>query len=243
VSTNLYHTLAEDLTGRCREARKVGNNTYKHRRGEDAVAVRLHDTDVLTAHRGGRIVLNSGGWHTVTTKDRIRAYLPAPWSLISERGRWYITRGRYVWETKDATAPCHLFADGITLHASGKVTHAGKGNTKADDALKRRVAKYAALAAAALPLEKPSGGDCWHCYMVSQDGRALGDVSGAYHLREHMREGYVVPSLVYNALKEAGAGPAWYWEAFGETPIRDYARKHVARCVRRYMLKRFGFAA
>jgi hypothetical protein len=70
-----YATLNERLTGRCLERRKVANNTYAERRWPD-IAIRLHDTDVVTLHPDGSITLNTGGWYTVTTKDRLNSYLP-----------------------------------------------------------------------------------------------------------------------------------------------------------------------
>lgn len=61
------------LTGRCKDSRKLCNNTYLCRRDEDAVAVRLHSTDVVTFFSDGRIEISTGGWNTITTKDRINA--------------------------------------------------------------------------------------------------------------------------------------------------------------------------
>lgn len=70
-----YTALDERLTGRCKLRRKIANNTYAERRGE-AIAVRLHDTDVVTFHPNGDIQLNTGGWFTVTTKERMNSMLP-----------------------------------------------------------------------------------------------------------------------------------------------------------------------
>lgn len=88
----LFHDLDKQLGDRDR--RKVQNNTYLNRRGEDAIAVTLHATDVLTANSNGTVVLNSGGWHTMTTKDRINGWLPAGWVLFQKDGDW-IVRGPY----------------------------------------------------------------------------------------------------------------------------------------------------
>lgn len=35
------------------------------------VTVRYHNTDVVNVYRDGRIKLNSGGWRTATTKNRM----------------------------------------------------------------------------------------------------------------------------------------------------------------------------
>ena len=54
--------------------------------------VRLHKTNVVTFHSDGSIVLDSGGWKTVTTKDRINCALPPGWSVYSTRGVWYLSQ-------------------------------------------------------------------------------------------------------------------------------------------------------
>lgn len=55
-------------------------------------------------------------------------------------------------------------------------------------------------------LPMPSGGDCWYCCMVTTDTReGMGDAFNAHgHLLEHMKDKYVVPSMLVNALREAG---------------------------------------
>jgi hypothetical protein len=51
--------------------RPVENNTTIIRRDNGDLAVRLHDTDVVTYHADDSVTLDSGGWLTVTTKDRM----------------------------------------------------------------------------------------------------------------------------------------------------------------------------
>lgn len=55
-------------------------------------------------------------------------------------------------------------------------------------------------------LELPSGGDCWFCSMRDVEGKPWGDAreSDYFHLKEHLKEKYVVPSLIFNAVSEAG---------------------------------------
>lgn len=146
-----YDDLDERLTGRCRERRKVGNNTYAERRG-DRIAIRLHSTDVVTFLPDGSIMLNTGGWYSVTTKDRMNSYLPggvwdADWCELgngpdcalrgetvdgkfhwhgrhepaSLRGRVWSNRGRWMVTWGDET---YAYQDGIVLHPDGTVTGA-----------------------------------------------------------------------------------------------------------------------
>jgi hypothetical protein len=79
--------------------RKLQNNTYLVERGSD-YAVRLHNTDVVTIHADGTYTLNTGGWETVTTKDRINGYGPA--RVYSQRGTWA------VWHSSDPRMPAKI---------------------------------------------------------------------------------------------------------------------------------------
>lgn len=81
---NSYSDANLQLTGRCKERRKIANNTYLIRRSADGIAVRLHSTDVLTFYSDGRIDLANGGFPTCTTHDRINRYLPAGYRVSGE---------------------------------------------------------------------------------------------------------------------------------------------------------------
>ncbi len=70
--------------------RKLGHNTYLERDDESAYHVRLHATRIVTFHRDGRVELNSGGWRTVTTKERMNRYLPSGWRLYQDAHVWYV---------------------------------------------------------------------------------------------------------------------------------------------------------
>ena len=71
-----------------RSSKKLCNNTYLQRRVESgAIAVMLHETDVLTLNPDGSTILDSGGWETATTKDRINSYLQFG-QVWSKRKEW-----------------------------------------------------------------------------------------------------------------------------------------------------------
>jgi hypothetical protein len=75
----------------------LGNVTYRHRR-----------TDVVTILADGKRILRSGGWETVTTKERINRF--ANCRLYQRRHVWYI-------DARDGK-PVE-FADGMTIDADG----------------------------------------------------------------------------------------------------------------------------
>ena len=59
-----------------KSAKKIGNNTFEVIYKDGCKAIRLHRTDVVTFRRDGSCVLNSDGWETITTKDRMNKYAP-----------------------------------------------------------------------------------------------------------------------------------------------------------------------
>lgn len=79
----------ERLVSQARDKRSkpYANNTRVEKRDEDTYALRLHATDIATFHRNGPTTINSGGWRTVTTKDRLGSVTT---HLSSERGVWYV---------------------------------------------------------------------------------------------------------------------------------------------------------
>lgn len=72
---------------------RLGNNTYLAVRpqieGWPEYAVVLHDTDVVTFKHDGRIILNSGGFVTYTTADRMNAFTPLS-VQVSIRGDMFV---------------------------------------------------------------------------------------------------------------------------------------------------------
>jgi hypothetical protein len=227
-----------------RPQRKLGNNTYIRREGEHVV-IRLHATDIVKIGKD-RIVLDSGGYRTHTTKDRLNAVLPAGYGLSADKGLWHLRtpKGAYI------------FADGCTLKVDGRA--ANVGDEKADTALVKAVRKYAKLyadTAVAGKLPAPSAGDCFHCQMLDGMKRGAPHPSGADHVRSHIGEGYVVPSLLVNAAKEAGNGYLlnvvfpilWDPSLTDEDRKARLTRTHrvdhdIARVVRKYCATRLGLS-
>jgi len=86
--------VSKARSGRNGRSRKLENNTYAelidHYGNENPkVAVRLHATNVIVIESDDTVIVGTGGWSTVTTKDRINRYLPGAWNLYSLKGDWY----------------------------------------------------------------------------------------------------------------------------------------------------------
>jgi len=86
----MTHNEAAQKFKRCRDKAKgyrLGNNTRLQQRGR-AFAVRYHDTDVVMIRPDGTYRLYSGGWYTLTTKDRIRRFSPC--FLSQTNDMWHV---------------------------------------------------------------------------------------------------------------------------------------------------------
>lgn len=179
--------------GRNKESRKAANNTVVRDTGL-AVAIRLHDTDIVTISNLGDITLNSGGWLSLTTKERINRYTRA--GIYQKNSVWYMADGS-------------LFYDGMRIHADGTPLEPRQPQ-KYEDKLKR-IKKDAREYARAFVEEikagnigLPSGGDCWGCYFALNNSKNDPQPMGISHLRDHITDKYYVPSLLVNAAHDAG---------------------------------------
>lgn len=81
-----YQEALQKLNGKMK--RKLKNNTWLEEKENGDIAVRLHRTDVVTFKRDGAIVLDSGGWKSLTTKSRLNEF--SPFSIWQKEGDWYI---------------------------------------------------------------------------------------------------------------------------------------------------------
>jgi hypothetical protein len=84
--------------------------------------------------------------------------------------------------------------------------------------------------------------------MVDDKGVTWGDqAKDNDHLDKHMKGGYVVPSMVANALKQYYNAPAAFWDAFKGTGVpddsdRSFGKRAVTKAVYRYIMTRKGYA-
>ena len=89
------------------KSKKVGNNTFEvvYKNGDRAI--RLHKTDILT-FTPNRVILNTNGWETVTTKARINQYMPNGY-VYQRKYKWYVS-------TPEGDTP---YYDGMELDYNG----------------------------------------------------------------------------------------------------------------------------
>lgn len=234
-----------------RDSRKIDNNTYLQKRGEDKIAIKLHATDIVVFSPDAT-VLNSGGWQTVTTKDRMNKFVPG--RVFSDRGIWYYSASGK-WNPQESVA----FADGLTIHSDGSVTGQGK-DPKKTQKLRTRCTRYAqkyvdALFAGKVPA--PSNGDCFSCLLRDEEnGTPMGELfHDKDHIESHIAENYFVPSLLVNAFAMFGAAPVMRWavaemwntdQLNGKDPHfskQDYIINAIRKTIKRYVMRQLGLAA
>ena len=110
------------LQGRNHKSKKLANNTYAER-CSDSINIILYNTDIIKYFPDGRIVLDSGNYKTVTTKDRINQFSPV--DIRQEKSKWYI-----MYNDRES-----VFYDGITVK-NGRIIKPLKEDRKTDRYIK-----------------------------------------------------------------------------------------------------------
>jgi hypothetical protein len=221
--------------------KRIANNTVRYERSNGDIVWRLHNTDVVTKHPDDTYTLNSGGWKTVTTKDRINTYFPG--SVWSDKGLWYVGRG----------VNRSVFYDGMRVDVHGqdqapKPVEVGEGQEQNAKELKRKISKFVRLIDDCEQLPIPHGGDCWLCMAFGEKPREhkrnlefnhvanqSGPIENVDHLLSHLDEGYLHGTLLVNAMRWAGysdQGIGLYYQ------MKD--RDAFKRAVRRYLKRKLG---
>ena len=210
-------TVAEQMQGiEYQKGKRIASNTFRYSQDRKEVT-RLHLTDIAVKD-GNKLTLFSGGWRTMTTKDRINRCLSdyhTGFSLWADRG-WFI--GPDCWNKETAVR----FVEGLSINLkTGKVTlpKNAEKEVKAREKLAKRIKSYCdglKLWLDKNPQPMPNTGDCWYCYFKvcqiaeelqagkSETARDKTFFGGAGHLEAHLKEKYYHGSLIYCALAWRG---------------------------------------
>lgn len=208
-----YSDFDQFLGAKSRRPLSGKRGTDVRRIDAQTIALRYHDTDVVTYFADGRYRFNTDGWRTLTTKDRINSYSPV-----------------HIWQTKgEWLTPAGPFADHCE-YFNGQWSGLSENLHAKRLAMRKRIADYCKAFAQAIErgeIQRPSPGDCWGCLMNTKNGDpAEFPMLGPDHIIEHFNEGYFVPSLLMRAIQwRKYPDPAFIWQWFVErkesdTPIR-----------------------
>jgi len=225
---NYYNHYNELLQGRCKNSRRLENNTYVQRRDSDIV-IKYHDTDIIRFKDDEKtIIVDCSDFRTVTTRQRLSAYLPV--NVSQKNYIWYIGKDR----NNQA-----LFFDGIELNYNGDIISDPKLVQYKEDKktikIKKDINKYCNALIKFIDkngVPMPNSGDCWDCSMRTENNITLGDSTNNHsHLLEHIKENYIHGSLIYNALTEAGYNAGFIMRI-------GRCNDMIKRSVRKYLIKR-----
>lgn len=89
VSGTNYQTL-KNYVGDA-YSKVIGHNTTAYDHG-DHVTIRFHQTDIVKVYAtGDRIDFDTGGWESVTTKQRMSLFSPPGMSPFQKDYVWYVS--------------------------------------------------------------------------------------------------------------------------------------------------------
>lgn len=95
--------------------KNIAHNTELQTGQEGAIGLVYHWTEIVTFYPNGMVRLNTGGYETATTKDRLNGVLSgSQYKVFQKDFRWY------VWHI--ATDKNYDYSDGMTIDLNeGKV--------------------------------------------------------------------------------------------------------------------------
>jgi hypothetical protein len=223
------------------ESKVVANNTVEYVRNDGATVWRLHLTDIIVKRKDGCTVLNSGGWQTVTTKERMNRYLPpGGWQIYQLKNIWYLADG--FWNNTDRQT--WVFKDGMIIRPDGTVDNAGP-SVEYLKKLQGRINTYVKGFMGELTarsLHAPNGGDCWSCGMF----KAKDD-----HVLSHIDEKYYTGALLVNAIDEIPVSEmakhclGYFWGVHEERmeSMEGLAKSQISKSLKRYLQRCLGLAS
>ncbi len=201
-----------------RESRKVANNTKLLRFDTvngPLVKVVLHDTAVVTYLPTGLIKLDSGGWLTHTTMERVNDFTPADLRVWSDKGRWTVGTG-LTWDPiRDTSWP---FTDGVIVQRDHTETFVpwlvlpSNFDQQREDRhnahVKAMLPRFVRAVAGRVETSMLPVSTCAMCYRtepgLTGELRILGDQMGdRQHLMDHLVDGVVTRQLADAAAMDA----------------------------------------
>jgi hypothetical protein len=246
--------------------RPIAHNTRVVQLDDGTIGIKFHNTYIIKyysnvlhgvkVHEGDSIQLNTGGWKTVTTRDRMNRFCPL--NIWTEKNVMYVSP--FVWyqiyedKKKGIAHKVYHFQDRMWFNPDGKVWVKEnsepielKPYSKKDEQRKRKQLKaidtfiknYINKLTSG-KMDQPGNGDCFICQFESgSENIEVGQMdksgkvtpgSNSDHLIGHMKEKYYVPSIVWNAIRSQCYDSDGYWGNPNMTNGLSQFDKHNISC-------------
>jgi hypothetical protein len=213
----------------------IARNTVQYTTEDGATVVRLHRTDIFRRNSNGDIILDTGGWNTGTTRDRMNdALRPYGASVHTHKGALYFHDESGDFEFKNRLVKIQ---GGIL---KGDICRGFDGDVPSYETVRPLVDRYLKiLKRDGIPTDTAGDPFVW-------PDRENGKYAAHYVMNwlsdPDSGEPYIFGTFIYHAFRMAGAtdiGIAYY--------IRDFNagrnRRTVTSRVRRYIRACLGYAA
>lgn len=228
--------------------RPIATNTRVEQLDDGTIGIKLHDTYIIKYYsnllggkyynlKGDTIQLNSGGWNTPLTRDRMDRFCPL--NVWTEKFVMYVSE--FTWyemhKRKEKKVNCKVyhFKDRMWFNPDGTVWVKEnsepiqlKPYSKKQEQQKRKQLKridtfiknYLDKLTSG-QMDRPGAGDCFICQFESGDERVqMGTLTkegfnpgviDSEHLLNHIREKYYVPTIIWNAIRSECHDPEGVW--------------------------------
>ncbi len=218
----------------------TARNTLDYTGQDGTRRVRYHDTDVVTVKPDGTVILDTGGYNTLTTRDRINSAKAVPVRVYTDKGT--------IHARPLAPGESYAWSGGVPFENTAVITPDGKVTPDKSAAeimgLHKLIDRYVKTLKAEFPKrdedgEPDSGGDPWMIFGsvpsrdVALDWLGSGPDSDG--------KPYIFNSIVAHALKASGhndTGVGFYMHGLlsGNRKLDNY----LTGKVRRYFRKALG---
>ena len=206
---------------------KLGKGTFKYIIN-DTTKIRLYETDIII-FKNNSVILNTGGFYTNLTRNRINDNIPIG-VVFQKNNIWYFSCNRY--DNKEGR-----FFDGMEIdNSTGNILNKDKAPKFFDiDKYNKKINKM--IKAYCIEINKKdlpldSSGDCLYCQFnkCSKDNE---------HLLLHLKEKYVMKSLILTALQEKGYRfPIFVYRAYQTDRNKSAITRAVTQYFRERLLKK-----
>lgn len=225
------------LAGQVRESKMEARNTLRAVLADGTVIWRYHSTTVFTRLSDGSVHLNTGGWNTITTRERLNMALrrdgPAggySFSVYTSRGVLYLSR------FKRGDSPYYGERKTWAMNRSAEIGPRG-GNVETDQDLNQATADRKALdrymkkwrTTSMQDMIDAAAGDPW--VFPNEQGKV-----DAYIVRDWIDSEYCFAKLAVWALEFSGRG-----HSVSYLPVLP--RDIVDQAVRRFLRACQGYAS